>query len=463
MTTAIIASAPGAMPVIGHVVPLVRDTHTFLTTLAERGPIVRVRIGPGKLLVVCDPALTSEVLRDDDVFDKGGPFIERFRELMGNGVGTCPHHEHRRQRRLIQPAFHSARLPGYADVMTNQITAVINTWQAGQILDVLAESSLITSRTFAITMFSDMLPPPVFDQALDDLRVTLGGIYRRMFLPAMLNQLPTPGNRRYQRARTRLLRTFGEIIATRRTSGVDRRDLLSALLVTRADAQGTNQRLTDDEIVDQVRTFFIAATETTSTTLAWALYLVTCHPAIEKRLQQEVDEVLAGRIATFDDLPKLKLTGRIITETLRLYPPGWVFTRTVTADTQIGGHPVPAGTTLVYSPFILHHRSDCYPDPERFDPARWDEQQHTPPPRTAFVPFGGGARKCLGDRFGITQATLALASIAARWRLEIPAGQRVRPAWGATLHPRGLRMRLHQRGRECLKDRGRAGDPTGWS
>ena len=143
-------------------------------------------------------------------------------------------------------------------------------------------------------------------------------------------------------------------------------------------------------------------------------------------------------------LPALELANHIVTETLRLYPPGWLFTRITTEDTQIGGHSVPAGTTVVYSPYLIQH-SKLYHDPERFDPDRWDSRNVPPPPRGAFVTFSAGPRKCLGDTFAITEATLALATIASRWRLRPIPGQVVRTTVDTTLRPRGLRMRVEER------------------
>src|SRR5205807_5336195 len=137
------------------------------------------------------------------------------------------------------------------------------------------------------------------------------------------------------------------------------------------------------------------------------------------------------------------LTGRVINETLRMYPAGWILTRTVTTATNLGGYQVSPGTTVVLSPYLVHHRPDVFVDPECFDPDRWDR---TPAPqRNAFVPFGGGARRCVGDQFAVTEAVLALATIPARWRLDLLPGQRVRPAAAVALHPSGLRMRASAR------------------
>ncbi|GAA3642495.1 cytochrome P450 [Lentzea roselyniae] len=434
-----IPAAPKALPLLGHLAPMLRDPLAFLTSLPAHGDLLQIRVGRLKMIVVCDSELLRQVLRDDRTFDKGGPFYDRAREAVGDSLVTYRHDQHRPQRRLAQPAFHSARLPGYAQTMTSRIVNVMDTWQDGQIVHVPTEMMTITSRALVATMFSDTLSAPVADGLLDDVRAILDGILQRMLMLPPLDRLPTPGNRSYWRANSHLHHAIGGVIDQYHTGGADRGDLLSALLAV-PDAESDGQGLTDTVV-----TFFLAGIETTATTLAWALHLLGQHPVIEQRLHAEVDDVLAGRPATYEDLPRLELTGRIITETLRMYPPAWFFTRVVTADAHLGGHPIPAGATVVFSPYLIHHRDDLYDQPESFDPDRWDSGLRPQPPRHAFVPFGGGARKCIGDTYGIVEATLALATIAARWRLEPVPGRRVHPTRGTILRPRDLRMRVTAR------------------
>lgn len=437
-------ATPGALPLLGHALPLLRDPLRFLNSLPAQGDVVTVRIGPFKAMVVCDPELVHRLLTDDRTFDKGGVIFNRAREVFGNGVGTCPHRDHRRQRRLVQPAFHRHRLAGYAQVMADQVASVIGSWQEGQVIDVYTEMQTIATRVLVATMFASALSPSRLQQTRDDVAVVLRGIYRRTVMPAPLDKLPTAGNRRYDRARARLRRVIGGVIAEYRASAIDRGDLLSILLSTSDSQIGGEggQRLTDDEVCDQVITFFLAGTQTTAATLAWALHLLSQNPDIDARVHREAGAVPA---APYQDLPALRLTGRVVMETLRLYPPVWFLTRAATKDTQLGGYPVRAGATIVYSPYLLHHRPDLYRDPERFDPDRWDSQAATSLPRGGFVPFGAGARKCLGDDFGTTEAVLALAAITARWYLEPVSGRLVRAAPSLELKPRSLLLRLRGR------------------
>ncbi|MFJ8017344.1 cytochrome P450 [Streptomyces sp. NPDC096339] len=443
-----VPQAPGALPLLGHSPALFRAPLAFLSSLPDHGDLVTVRLGPFSMVVLCDPDLTQQVLLDERTFEKGGPMYQRIREAFGNGLVTCPLDQHRRQRQLIQPSFHPARFPGYVDVMVDEITRAADAWHQGQDLDVFTEAKDIVARIAGRTMFSTALPPREFRQALDDLTIVIQGIYRRAMTPPALERLPTLANHRYRTARTRLRETLTTVIRQRRGDATDHGDLLSALLAARCpatDADAGMERLGETEIVDQVITFFAGGTGTTAANISWALHLLAGHPEIEARLYAEADSVFRGRRPTADDLPRLKTANQVVLEALRLYPPGWILTRTTTADTRLGGYTLPAGTTLAYSPYVIHHRADVHPRPEDFDPDRWDGLHSLLPVRRGFIPFGSGARKCIGDTFSVAEATLALAIVTARWHLRPLPGRGVRPGRAAVLNPRGLRLRVSHR------------------
>lgn len=438
-------TAPGALPLLGHTLPLLRRPLPFLASLPASGDVVTIRFGPQRVYVVCSPDLTQQVLLDDRTFDKGGVIFDTAREVLGNGLGTCPHSDHRRQRRLIQPAFHPTRLPRYAEVMSQQIGDVTSSWQEGRPIDVVADMQQFTSRTLLATMLVGAgLTSTAVAEIIEDFNTFKAQVYRRFFMPPPLNRLPTPGNRRYSRAGARLRARLGRIVTDYRTAGVDHDDLLSVMLAARDPAtdDGSSGNLSDAELADQIIIFSFGGTETTSSLLSWALHLIAQHPGIEAALCSEADGVLAGRAATFDDVPRLEVTRNIITETLRLYPPVSLLTRITTCTTELGGHTIQADANVAFSPYLLHRRPDLYPDPERFDPDRWKTQADATvrAPRGTLVPFGAGPRKCIGDTFATTEAALTLATIASRWRLRPTPDSHVRPAFSGTLTPRGLRM-----------------------
>ncbi|MBH1934240.1 cytochrome P450 [Streptomyces sp. AV19] len=442
-----IPTAPGALPLLGHALPLLRDPLGFLASLPARGELVQIGIGPQRVVMAFSPELIRQILLDDRTFDKSGPLFDQAREILGDGLVTCPHARHRGQRRMIQPAFHPTRLTAYAPVMTERISSVTDAWRNGQSIDVLSQMVALTSRVMLTTMFGTALGAAQTAQAMDDFTVLFSGLYKRVLQPAWLRRLPHPVNRRFHRANARLRATVATLVAEHRThdtppagrrqDGTEHDSNLLSMLLAARDTGTDGRGLTAVELADETVTFFLGGIETTAAHLAWTLHLLAQHPDIEHRLHTEVDTVLAGRPPAPQDLPRLELTGWILTETLRLYPPAWLLNRTATADTHLAEHLIPAGTTIAFSPYLIQRHPGLYPDPERFDPDRW----RTPSSRRdAYLPFGGGARKCIGDAFALTEATLALAHIAAHWQLRPTPGARARTQVRATLRPQGLRM-----------------------
>jgi cytochrome P450 len=432
-----IPSAPGALPVLGHTLRLRRDPLRFLESLPAGADLVRFRIGPKQVVMVCDPELTRQVLSDDRTFDKGGPLIELVKSLVNDGLATCPRSRHRRYRRLIQPVFDPTRFPGYAETLTAGISAVTDSWRDGGVIDVPVEMRRIAIHAAVQMLFSGVLAPSVVDQMADDFTSFLVAVAQRVGKPPIFSRVPTPGNRRHDQSVARIRQTLHNVIADRRGQGDTHNDLLTALLATNEDGQ---PELTDTVMVDHAATFIAAPTATIASVMGWAVLMVARHPDIAARLHSEVDTALAGAPARFAHLSELKFTRQIVTETLRMYPTVWIMTRVVTAATRLGGHYLPAGTILTYSPYLVG-RSALYDNPQRFDPDRWDDSGSPLPPRHAFIPFGGGARQCIGVQVAPHEMVLALATIASRWHLEPVPGTPLRPRASVNLTARGLSMR----------------------
>lgn len=433
--------ARGRLPLVGHLLSLVRDPLGFLRSLPEQGRLVRLHLGPLRAVLLCDRELTEYVLRHDRIFDKvGGALYDQGLRALGDGLVMCPHSKHRRQRRMLQPAFFRNRLPAYAAAISAQIDAITSAWQPGEDLDILMQTGKFAADATTTVVFSGSVPESVAAQTIHDIDAIFVGVVHRSLMPQWLTRLPTPGNRAYARSIARLRDTLSRIVTARRAEDIDRGDLLSALLAVR-DEDGN--ALSDTEICDQMITFLNAGTHTTADALTWVLYELDRHPEIAQRLHAEVDRVLAGRAATYGDLPHLPLTADIVTETLRLHGPAWLLTRTVSEDTELDGYLLPKGTIVIYSSYLIGHCADVYAEPERFDPDRWNATP--PPPQNALIPFGGGARKCIGDLLALDEAAIALATIAARWRLRALPGNDMRPVIAATLHPRRMRMRAEIR------------------
>jgi pentalenene oxygenase len=441
-TVRIPAPAPGGLPVLGHAMQMKRRPGEFLLSLQSGDPVVVIRLGPKSMYVVNEPGLIRHVLRDPQTFTRGGPITERFRMMFGNGLGISEGDFHRRQRALIQPAFNHARIVDYAAMMSDVVVEKVDGWRDGErvAVDKDMDDLALTNVTQVIFSADTALDRQRF---MDATATVLGGLFRRVTDTMGLTRLPTPANRRYQRATGYLRKTINDVIAEYRSSGVDRGDLLSMMLFAR-DSDG-NQAMTDQQLHDEVMTFFIAGSNTISNTLSWAFHELATHPEIERRLHDEVDRVLAGRPAGFHDVAQLEYTRRVIAETLRKRTQGLFLSRFTATETELGGYRIPAGADVLYSFHALNHNPEIHPHPERFDPDRWLPERAKAIPRGAFMPFGAGVHGCIGDQFAWTEMIIALATVAGRWRLRSVPGHTPKPKLAITMPVDSLPMTVHRR------------------
>ncbi|GAA0418901.1 cytochrome P450 [Streptomyces luteireticuli] len=430
--------APGALPLAGHALELWRRPLEFLADLPSRGDVVELRLGPKPAYLACHPELVRHVLLNPRTFDKGGVF-DKARQLLGNSLSVSRGEEHRYQRRLIQPAFHSTKIAEYTAAVGEDTRAVIGSWQAGQTRDISDTMHALLMRVAARTLFSAGVDAATIEEARHCLRIVSHGIQKRTVAPlGIMQKLPTPDNKRYDRANVRLRQIVADMVRRRQGSAEDHGDLLSTLL--RAEHPETGRRLSPREVLDQVVTFLVAGSETTASTLAFVFHFLGRHPEVERRVHAEIDAVLDGRVPVFEDLPRLEYTRAVITESLRMYPPSWMSMRVAAVDTELGGRRVPSGTMVLYSAYALHHNPELFPDPERFDPERWLPDRVKDVPRGALLPFGAGSHKCIGDVLALAETALVVATIAGRWRLRPVPGSRLRPEPKATLEPGPLPM-----------------------
>ncbi|MFF8376162.1 cytochrome P450 [Streptomyces sp. NPDC015661] len=296
----------------------------------------------------------------------------------------------------------------------------------------------LTTAVAVRTLFSAGIAPRAAEELREALEVLLRGVYTRVVAPAV-DRVPSPPRRRYRRALDRWRGGVAAIVAAYRASGVDHGDALSLLLAVR-DEHG--RALSGAELGDQVATLVLAGAETTSSVVAWALRLLADHPGAAARLHEELDTVLAGGPVTGADLPRLPCTRDVVREVLRLYPPAWAVTRTATRTTELAGLSLPPGATVICCLYLLHRRPELFRGPALFDPGRW---AGTDVPRDAWLPFGLGATKCVGEVFGTAEAGLALAAIASRWRLTPVSARPPRPVPRIVLSPGPQPMRLAER------------------
>jgi cytochrome P450 len=260
-------------------------------------------------------------------------------------------------------------------------------------------------------------------------------------MPAIV---PTPKNLRFRSALRALDRVVLSLIAARRRDGADRGDLLSMLLAARDEDSG--EGLDDRQLRDEVMTLLLAGHETTAMALSWTFYLLSLHPGARRTLEQEVDATITGEGPRLDDLPRLRYTRMVLDESLRLYPPAWVITRSADAADELGGYEVPAGSAVLVSAYVTQHSPALWDDPEGFDPERFGAGEPESRPRYAYYPFGGGPHLCIGAGFAIMEASIVLAAVARRLHLDLEPGRPVAVEPLVTLRPTpGIWVRVRAR------------------
>ncbi|WP_437096092.1 cytochrome P450 [Streptomyces sp. enrichment culture] len=440
-----VARAPGALPGVGHLAAFLRAPLAFLRGLPAHGPLVEILFGRQRVVVVCDPGLTRRMLVQDRIFDKGGPLYERLREAGGQGLASCPAHEHRRQRRLIQPAFQQSRLPGHARVMSERMDALVPALGNGRTVDLTVETRKIAADMVISAIFGTGLDQAVHQRLAEDFHTLLAGFTRYSLTPAPLRKVPLPAYVRYQEATRRVRRKMADLTTEYRARGTGgERNLLSMLIEARAP-ESDQPALSDDELVDQAVTMYSAGTETTASAVCWALVLAARHPDVQRRLRDEIGTVLGGRTPGWEDVPRLVYTRQVFNEALRMYPPGWFLTRTVEADTTLGPYALSKGATVAFSPYLTSHLPTLYRNPEVFDPDRWTPGERGPEIPTGV--FGGGARKCIGDGFALVEGVLLISALLSHWDIELhPDGLAAPRLPQLTLNPGRVRATLRARG-----------------
>ncbi|MET9381324.1 cytochrome P450 [Streptomyces sp. NPDC002928] len=413
------ADAPGALPGLGHTLRVWRTPLSFLSSLPSQGDLVRVRIGRQPVYLACHPKLADQVLRDSHTFDKGGPAHDEVRELLGDGIVTCPNAAHKRVRRLVQPAFQRTRVAGHITTMAARADAMTGAWRSGVPLDVTREMTDMAMTIGVRAMFAAEIAEHYRDETHACLDAIIKGIHREAFASALgVQWLFRHRTRRFHGALARYKQVVDEVITAYRRSDAEHADILSMLLAARDD---DGEPMSDHEVRENVINIFAAATAPGhASAMAWALHLLDRHPDIARRVQQEIDSVLAGDPPDESAVARLELTRRVVLETLRLYPQSWLLTRCVATPVELAGRSLPPGTSVVVSPYQLHRQSGLFPDPERFDPDRWADG--TPGPRGAYIPFGNGSRKCPGDTFALTEIVVVLARVLQNWTLRGKAG-----------------------------------------
>ena len=437
---------PKGLPIVGVSFDLVRDPLALMQRIAhEYGDIVRLPVLLQSRILLNNPDWIEQALVIQHAKFHKSDFTKRAVErMLGQGLLISEGDFWRRQRRLAQPAFHRARINGYATTMVQIAEAHSQEWHDGDARDMAHEMMALTLDIAVRTLFGTTLPGEAeqIGQGLTFLmRYSLGRLRSPIRIP---RNWPTPRNRRAQREYDFLDSLVYRIISERRAKGnsEEHNDLLQ-MLMDAMDEDGT--QMTPKQLRDETMTLFLAGHETTAQTLAWTWYMLAKNPEAEARLQEELRTVLGGKLPEGADLMRLPYLHAVVNEILRLYPPAYIVARTSIEGCQIGGYDFPAGTTFLMSQWVTHRDPRYFEDPEAFRPERWLDGLADRLPAGAYFPFGDGPRRCIGQGFAMLEAGLVIATLAQRFRFELVPGHDVVPEPLVTLRPHnGIRMTLHE-------------------
>ena len=421
-----------------------RDPIAYLRAAAQYGDVVRLPITRQPLYLVNHPDLIKDIFVTHQKQFKKGRGLERAKKLLGDGLLTSEDPYHLRQRRLIQPAFHRQRIAAYADQMTGYAAKTSAGWGDGEMRDMAEEMLHLALAIVGKTLFNAEMEGEAAE--IGDALTEVFALFHTLMLPLadLLEKLPIPSVRRFARARARLDATIYRLIEERRTSGEDRGDLISMLLLARDEDDGG--QMSDEQVRDEALTIFLAGHETTAHALAWTWYLLSQNPDSEAKFHAELDSVLAGRTPTLDDLPNLPFTRRILAESLRLYSPAWVIGRRALSDYQLGNYGINRGDIVLIAQCVMHTDPRYWENPDAFDPDRWTPEAEAARPKFAYFPFGGGPRVCIGEQFAWMEEMLLLAALGQQWKMRLAPGQIVATQPIITLRPKfGMKMVLERR------------------
>lgn len=418
MPQAELGTLPGRRWLVGHTLKMRKDAFAVMDSARACGDIAVLWLGTKPAYIISHPKLICQLLVEEDHHLEKGPFYENSARLIGTSIGTMIGQEHRVRRRLIAPAY----VP-HPEIMARCASELVTSWRPGCGYDMTKEMRRYSFTVITRTLFADSITSAAESEFVDLLPIALNGIARYMAEPTgILKWVPTRRNRRINHALARLKQIVEDAVNAYRAGIGGETGILAAL--TDARDPKTGQPLGTEAIRNEAMVLMSAGSETVAGVLSYACSLLAYDHDTADRLRAEADQVIVTLPVTERQVPALGLTRRVITEILRLFPPGALMSRRATVDLNLGGHRIPAGAALFFCPYLLHRRADLYPEPDLFDPDRWLPEHAKQLPRGAFMPFGTGPHICAGEKIAWQEALIALATISRHCLLE-PASRQV--------------------------------------
>jgi cytochrome P450 len=392
-----------------------RPTETVEALQQRYGNVVRFGYRPFRYTVLFGPEANKLILADHaDAFTWREAFAMLEPVDGPTALVVSDGDEHKRRRRLVQPAFHTKRINGYVDLMVEEVDRTLATWAPGRELRASDELRRSVRRIVVRALFGDELRERA-DEIGDVLEPALDFVDQPLLQQQLKVDLPWTAWHRCKTARAGTDRIVdAELLRRRATDDPGAGGDILAMLLSTVDEDGS-PGLSDGEIRDQVVSLIAAGYHTTSGALAWSLRALLHEPGVWDKARAEVDEVLGAGEPTADALLSMHYLDGVVHESLRLWPPGFVAGRKCHEDVEFEGHTIKAGSMVLYSPWVTQRRPDLWPDPHVFRPERWESD----PLPYSFVPFGGGYRRCIGFAFATLELKATLARLLQRVELDL--------------------------------------------
>lgn len=418
------------------------------------GDLMRFKLGPKEFYLISHPDLAELALiqQQEDfvkIYDPNKP--NGLALILGQGLVTSSGDLWRKQRKLIQPVFHRSNVYTMLPAMAAACHKLMAKWDElppDATVNIADEMLRLTVEVITQTMFGTSVLEQI-EQIAPALETGL-----RFAAQTAMNPLrpplfiPTPGNRRFMRARRLLDELIYGIIAQRRANSAGNNDLLQMLLD--AEDPDTGEKMGDRQIRDEVLTIFSAGHETTATALTWTLALLAKNPETLSRLKDELDKTLGGKTPGVNDLDRLTYTKAVLEESLRIRPPVGITLRKVAKDTQLQGCSLKAGGIAVFCIYNMHHHADFWGQSETFDPSRFLAADKR---NKAYMPFGIGHRYCAGTHFALVEGQLLLAMLLQKYDFQLSDDNLPEMEMVVTVKPvGGLPMRVRRLGSNWAGD-----------
>ncbi len=351
--------------------------------------------------VIGDPEYVRHILQKNWRNYRKGQIIKRIAFLLGNGLMVSEGEVWRRQRRMVQPAFHHDVIDGLTRLIKTANLSLLEKWQTAA----QKKESVNVTRDLS-QMILEVVLVSIFGNDYRDVSRNFN----------IVSEISTRDLEFAQQFRS-LDKIILECVDRRRRTNSTFTDILGMLMEVRD--RETGKVMSDRQLVNEIKTLIVAGHETTASSLNWAWYLISQHPEVEKKLSHELNNLLLGdRFPELVDLPNFAYTRQVIDETLRLYPAGWLITRRALKDDQIGDHFVPGGTEIYISPYLIQRDPDLWEEPDCFDPDRFDPDRLQDRHRLAMLPFSAGPRNCIGEFLARIEMQIHLMLIAKQLRLQ---------------------------------------------